>query len=46
MPDRDSHEFLNGAINYTNWATSYETYAATFGNGVTYTVGTDNYSSV
>jgi rhamnogalacturonan endolyase len=44
-PDRDSHEFLNGAINYTNWATSYETYAANFGNGVTYTAGTD-YSKV
>jgi rhamnogalacturonan endolyase len=46
VPDRDSHEFLNGAINYTNWATSYETYAANFGNGVTYTVGTDDYSKV
>jgi rhamnogalacturonan endolyase len=46
VPDRDSHEFLNGAVNYTNWATSYETYAATFGNGVTYTVGTDDYSKV
>jgi rhamnogalacturonan endolyase len=45
-PDRDSHEFLNGAINYTNWATSYETYAPNFGNGVTYTVGTDDYSKV
>ena len=46
VPDRDSHEFLNGAINYTNWATSYETYAAKFGNGVTYTVGKDDYSQV
>ena len=46
VPDRDSHEFLNGAINYTNWATSYETYAANFGTGVTYTVGTDDYSKV
>jgi rhamnogalacturonan endolyase len=46
VPDRDSHEFLNGAINYTNYATSYETYAANFGNGVTYTVGTDDYSKV
>ena len=46
VPDRDSHEFLNGAINYTNWATSYETYATNFGNGVTYTVGTDDYSKV
>ena len=44
VPDRDSHEFLNGAINYTNWATSYETYAANFGKGVTYTVGTDDYA--
>ena len=46
VPDRDSHEFLNGAINYTDWATSYETYAATFGKGVTYTVGTDDYSKI
>jgi rhamnogalacturonan endolyase len=46
VPDRDSHEFFNGAINYTNWATSYETYAANFGKGVTYTVGTDDYSKV
>jgi rhamnogalacturonan endolyase len=46
VPDRDSHEFLNGAINYTNWATSYETYATNFGKGVTYTVGTDDYSKV
>ncbi|HVZ85754.1 MAG TPA: polysaccharide lyase family protein [Polyangia bacterium] len=46
VPDRDSHEFFNGAINYTNWATSYETYAANFGTGVTYTVGTDDYSKV
>ena len=45
-PDRDSHEFLNGAINYTNWATSYETYATNFGKGVTYTVGTDDYAKV
>jgi len=45
-PDRDSHEFLNGAINYTNWATSYETYTTNFGKGVTYTVGTDDYSKV
>jgi len=46
VPDRDSHEFLNGAINYTNWATSYVTYAANFGGGVTYRVGTDDYSKV
>jgi rhamnogalacturonan endolyase len=46
VPDRDSHEFLNGAINYTNWATSYETYAANFGNGVTYTAGTDDYTKI
>jgi rhamnogalacturonan endolyase len=46
VPDRDSHEFLNGAINYTNWATSYETYTANFGTGVTYTVGTDDYTKV
>lgn len=46
VPDRDSHEFLNGAIAYTNWSTSYETYAANFGNGVTYTVGTDDYAKV
>ena len=46
VPDRDSHEFLNGAINYTNWATSFETYAKNFGNGVTYTVGADSYSQV
>ena len=46
VPDRDSHEFLNGAINYTNWAASYETYATNFGKGVTYTVGTDDYSKV
>jgi rhamnogalacturonan endolyase len=44
--DRDSHEFLNGAINYTNWAVADQNYAATFGNGVTYTVGKDDYSKV
>jgi rhamnogalacturonan endolyase len=46
VPDRDSHEFLNGAINYTDWATSFETYAKNFGNGVVYTVGTDDYAQV
>ncbi|HZL20357.1 MAG TPA: polysaccharide lyase family protein, partial [Polyangia bacterium] len=46
VPDRDSHEFLNGAINYTDWATSYETYAAAFGRGVAYTAGTDDYARV
>jgi rhamnogalacturonan endolyase len=46
VPDRDSHEFFNGAINYTNWATSFESYAKNFGNGVTYTVGTDDYAQV
>ena len=46
VPDRDSHEFLNGAINYTNWATSFETYTANFGSGVNYTVGSENYANV
>jgi rhamnogalacturonan endolyase len=46
VPDRDSHEFLNGPYNYSIWPTSYVTYAANFGNGVTYTVGTDDYSTV
>jgi rhamnogalacturonan endolyase len=41
VPDRDSHEFLNGAINYTYW-----TYAAAVGTGTTYTVGTDDYAKV
>jgi rhamnogalacturonan endolyase len=46
VPDRDSHEFLNGPYAYSIWPTSYETYAAMFGAGVTYTVGTDDYSKV
>jgi rhamnogalacturonan endolyase len=45
-PDRDSHEFLNGSFNYSLWATSYVNYASQFGKGVTYTVGTDEYSKV
>ena len=46
VPDRDSHEFLNGSYNYSLWQTSYVNYAANFGNGVNYTVGTDDYSKV
>jgi rhamnogalacturonan endolyase len=46
VPDRDSHEFLNGPYNYSLWATSYVTYAGQFGKGVDYTVGTDDYSKV
>jgi rhamnogalacturonan endolyase len=46
VPDRDSHEFVNGPLSYSLWATSYVSYAANFGNGVTYTAGTDDYSKV
>jgi rhamnogalacturonan endolyase len=46
IPDRDSHEFLNGAFNYSLWATSYVNYTSLFGNGITYTVGTDDYTKV
>jgi hypothetical protein len=46
VPDRDSHEFMNGPYNYSLWPTSYVTYAANFGKGVAYTVGTDDYSTV
>ena len=46
VPDRDSHEFLNGAYNYSLWPTSYVTYAASFGKGVHYTVGADDYAKV
>jgi rhamnogalacturonan endolyase len=46
VPDRDSHEFLNGAFNYSLWATSYVNYTSQFGKGVTYAVGTDDYSKV
>jgi rhamnogalacturonan endolyase len=46
VPDRDSHEFLNGPINYTNWSVADVTYEATFGKGVSYTVGTDDYAKV
>jgi rhamnogalacturonan endolyase len=45
VPDRDSHEFMNGPLSYSLWATSYVDYAAQFGNGVNYTVGTSNYST-
>jgi rhamnogalacturonan endolyase len=46
VPDRDSHEFLNGSFNYSLWATNNVDYTTNFGNGVTYTVGTDDYSKV
>jgi rhamnogalacturonan endolyase len=46
VPDRDSHEFMNGPYKYSLWATSYVTYAGQFGKGVNYTVGTDDYSTV
>ena len=46
VPDRDSHEFLNGAFNYTQWQTAEIDFPTTFGNGVTYTVGADDYSKV
>jgi rhamnogalacturonan endolyase len=46
VPDRDSHEFMNGTYAYSLWPTSYVTYASAFGAGVTYTVGTDDYSKV
>jgi rhamnogalacturonan endolyase len=46
VPDRDSHEFLNGPYDYSLWATSYVNYARQFGKGVDYTVGTDDYSQV
>jgi rhamnogalacturonan endolyase len=46
VPDRDSHEFLNGPFNYSLWPTNNVTYTTNFGKGVTYTVGTDDYSKV
>jgi rhamnogalacturonan endolyase len=46
VPDRDSHEFANGPYKYSLWATSYVTYAGQFGQGVDYTVGKDDYSTV
>jgi rhamnogalacturonan endolyase len=46
VPDRDSHEFVSGPYDYSLWATSYVNYAARFGKGVDYTVGTDDYSTV
>jgi hypothetical protein len=44
VPDRDSHEFLNGDSLYGYWATSYVNYPTEFPRGVTYTVGTDKYA--
>jgi rhamnogalacturonan endolyase len=46
VPDRDSHEFLNGAFNYSLWLTNNVDYATSFPNGITYTVGTDDYTKV
>jgi rhamnogalacturonan endolyase len=46
VPDRDSHEFMNGPYDYSLWATSYVNYSSQFGNGVDYTVGKDDYSTV
>jgi rhamnogalacturonan endolyase len=40
IPDRDSHEFLNGDSLYMYWQTSYINYTPDFGTGITYTVGT------
>jgi rhamnogalacturonan endolyase len=45
VPDRDSHEFVSGPYAYSLWPTSYVNYAAKFGNGVMYTVGTDDYAT-
>jgi len=45
VPDRDSHEFMNGPYNYSLWATSYVNYSSAWGNGVNYTVGTSDYAS-
>jgi rhamnogalacturonan endolyase len=44
VPDRDSHEFLYGDSLYGYWETAYINYPKEFPNGITYTVGTDNYS--
>lgn len=44
VPDRDSHEFLNGDSLYAYWATSYVNYPSEFPNGTTYTVGKDDWS--
>jgi rhamnogalacturonan endolyase len=46
VPDRDSHEFLNGDSLYGYWATSYVKYPTEFPKGITYTVGKDDYSKV
>ena len=46
VPDRDSHEFVNGPYDYSLWATSYVNYSSQFGNGVDYTVGKGDYSTV
>jgi rhamnogalacturonan endolyase len=43
IPDRDSHEFMDGAYNYTQWQT-YLDIQAMAPNGPTYTVGTSNYA--
>jgi rhamnogalacturonan endolyase len=45
IPDRDSHEFLNGDSLYMYWPTSWVNYATEFGNGITFTVGTDDYAT-
>ena len=36
---------MNGDSLYGYWQTSYINYAPDFGNGITYTVGTDNYAT-
>ncbi len=46
VPDRDSHDFMNGSYDYSLWATSYVNYSSQFGNGVDYTVAKGDYSTV
>ena len=46
VPDRDSHEFLNGDSLYPYWATSYVDYPTEFPKGITYTAGVDDWSKV
>jgi rhamnogalacturonan endolyase len=43
-PDRDSHELLDGDSLYAYWPTSYINYPKHFPNGITYTVGKDDWS--
>jgi rhamnogalacturonan endolyase len=43
VPDRDTHEFRDGAFDYSQWAT-YSKFAGGNGTGLTYTIGKSDWN--